>query len=105
MALNNPAHPRNSRTRAQRQEEARLYRWQLTQRLLADVDALRPDRRAQLDTVIPGWDYPLTYEDIDHALWVDDAELNDALTIWYNRRVKNLTALTLDQIRLLAATN
>lgn len=86
------------RTGEERREEARLYRWQLTQRLLADVDALQPDRRAILDARLPGWNFPLTTEDLDHAVSVVDAELNEALTLWFNAKGLHPTPLTFEDI-------
>ena len=87
-----------SQPRQDRIEEARHYRWLLTQRLLADVDELRLDRRAYLDWLIPNWNDPLTEEDIEHAVCVIDTDLNDAFTTWFNIKGLHPTPLTFEEI-------
>ncbi|GAA2057031.1 hypothetical protein [Leifsonia soli] len=86
-------------------EHPRECCWLLTRRLLADVNELLPDRRRYLDVVAPGWNFPLTYEDVEHALSVVDPELNEALTTWFNERTLNLAPLTLGQLRRLAVSS
>ena len=104
MAHTTPTQPAKTtnrqapRTREGRIEEARLYRWLVTQRLLADVDALRPDRRAALDARLPGWNFRIKPEDLDHAVSVVDPELNEALTIWFNAKGFHPTPLTFEDI-------
>ena len=65
-------------------EEEELYDWLLTQRLLHQAHQLEPFKVHHLDQIAADWNAPITDEDVAHALYKIDPDMNSALESWWN---------------------
>lgn len=85
------------------QAEDELFQWLLTQRLLHDVGLLQPERVEHLNRRTPGWDAPLTSDEVAVAMNRDNPDLNSAFERWWNLNHISDTPLTFAEIRVKAA--
>lgn len=83
--------------------EDELFQWLLTQRLLHDVGLLEPEEVELLNRKTPGWDSPLTSDELAVALNRDNPDLNSAFERWWNLTNMSETPMTFAEIQVKAA--
>lgn len=83
--------------------EHEMFEWLLEQRLLHDVGALTPDKVAQLNESIPGWNPPLLDDEIAVALSSKNTDLHHAFESWWNLNNMSPEPMTYAEIRDKAA--
>lgn len=83
--------------------ERDLFDWLLAQRILHAAGALTAQKVGQLDRAVPGWFTAPTAEELDRALASDHAELNEAITVWWQTSAPERASWSLADIRAAAA--
>lgn len=85
------------------QTEDELFQWLLEQRLRHDVGLLEAEKVERLNQGTPGWDAPLTSDEIAVAMNRDNPDLNSAFESWWNLKNMSETPLTFEEIKAKAA--
>ncbi|MFE4950184.1 hypothetical protein ACFQ9V_08735 [Leifsonia sp. NPDC056665] len=80
--------------------EEKLYAWCLEQRLLAGADVLELWKERWLDRHAPGWQTPVTPQDLAYAVTSDDPNLVRAFEAWWNANECSPLRLTIEELRL-----
>lgn len=84
-------------------DEAALYDWLLTQRLLHEAGQLEAHKVRRLNESVPGWSAPVTDDEAARGLTSANPELRHAFTAWWNVKIEPGGKTTYAQIRERAA--
>lgn len=82
-----------------REEENALAEWLTIQRLLFECGKLEPWKAKELTAKLGPWYHEASERELNHAFFSDNADLNDALTIWFNHHKLAPEPLTFAEIQ------